>query len=259
MRGLPSPGLLGSSEEDDLGPPGPGAGLFQVAPGVISDWVGVVLACGSPPRHVLVGSSCPFQAGPPASQPRGPGPPCWSRLKGALILWLHFTASRAGRSQQSSGPGRRVLPSPADRPWTSDLVGSLFCRTGNRAVTPGLRTMTTRGPGPAAGRKCQGRDRGTPDRRWSWAAPSPQRPPCPPAASICLKPGRRGGLLRTHLAKHSRPWHGGVMAQECRKAVWGSGTEAWQCTKNVPCRKIIMRLGNMRNKPGRCHRFCLFY
>lgn len=49
------------------------------------------------------------------------------------------------------------------------------------------------------------------------------------------------------------------MAQECRKTVWGSGMEAWQCTKNVSRRKIIMRLGNMRKKPGRCHRFCLFY
>ena len=68
MRGLPSPRLLGSSEEDDLGLPGPGAGLFQVAPGVISDWVGVVLACGYP-AMCLLGQVVPSKL---AHQPLSP-------------------------------------------------------------------------------------------------------------------------------------------------------------------------------------------
>lgn len=136
-----------------------------------------------------------------------------------------------GQSQQSSEPGQGGLSSAEQGiersprgPRDSDRHGVLFCHRweGSRLGVSGW--WWTGGP--------------------AWPCGFCRRLPAPPAR----RPAGCSGQLGTHGAKGRRLWCGGVMVQECRRMVWGSGPEAWPDTKNAPCRKIIVRLGNRRKK-----------
>lgn len=81
------------------------------------------------------------------------------------------------------------------------------------------------------------------------------QPPCPfglcPRLQYpsCPQPSQTQRAALHTSGRAQQATHGGVTAQECRKTVWGPGTEAWRCTKNVPCAKIIMHLRDMHSKP----------
>lgn len=159
---------------------------------------------------VLVGSSGPF--------PEVPDLPARADRRGCVCpvaaprRALRAAHGRAGGQEEGS---------------VSDLVGPPFCRTGNRAVSPGLvGTMTFTGLGPAA---CSG----TSDWWRTWADPSPLRPPSSPAVSVLPQPkpdtmGRSAHIWPStagHAQWCHRPgmqedglgsWHGGVAVhQEC--------------------------------------------
>lgn len=175
--------------------------------------------------------------------------PSWSLR--SLMCRLRSMVLPSGLALQSPGGGGGASLGCRSR-------GVSPRRTGRRAITPGLRDNDPLRAGPCRRQEVSAGlwDLHTPGR---WCT---GQSPCPVALSRlqCLSglpqagPGPR--QLRTHLAEH-RPLRGGVTAQECRKTVWGPGTEAWPHTKNVPCREIIMRLGDTRSKPSGCHQFCL--
>ena len=90
--------------------------------------------------------------------------------------------------------------------------------------------MTTTSPGPAAGRKCQGRARAVDPPAVDLGSPSPQWLRCPPAASLCPKLSLRGqagvaGTLHTSgRAQQAMAWwcHGPGM-QEDSLGFWHGG------------------------------------
>lgn len=176
--------------------------------------------------HVLGMSSGLFPEAPdlPArADGRGVGLP-----PGCASQSLMATHSRAGSQEAGS---------------SSDPAGPPFCRTGNQEVGPGLvGTMTVTGLGPAACAVASTAGLGQPPRPALRPLPSPVvflPPPAEPEAAAALHTSGRA----------QQATRGGVTAQECRKTVWGPGTQAWRRTKNVPYAEIITHLGDTHSKP----------
>lgn len=182
----------------------------------------------------------------------------WQTKEGCMLpFWFHAQRTPGQRLPVELRVRRRGPPRSCWLPSDPRPSGASLLQNRKQNGQPrALETVITAGPGSATGKKA-----------WALESPTSSAPgsPLPWWLPPCLRvhpapsPAGHGERLHAHLAKCSRLWCVGVTVQECRRTVWGSGTKAWQGTKNVPCRKIIVHLGNMRNKPSGRHRFCLPY